>query len=132
MRKINLWYAETIYDLGLGSLLTIWTTHISSPSAAAAAVEGIRAATLMTSVFPEGDASCHVHIVDQADTERAIYNTPLGYVSGRPLLGLISLKAFLEDGGDEMLNAKILVCVHSIGTISTCQSTHLPSSHRYD
>jgi hypothetical protein len=46
--------------------------------------------------------------------------TPLGYVIGRPLFGLMSLKAFMEEVSDEVLNAKILVSVKAVSSKSTC------------
>lgn len=123
--KINLWYAESVYHLCLGDRVTIWTTHVSSASIIAAAVENTRPATLMTSIFPERDAGCHLEIEDRAATDRSTCNTPLGYVSGRPLHGLMSLKDFMDDGGAEVPNAKILVCVKVIGSVSTCQCNRL-------
>lgn len=88
-------------------------------------MESSQAATLVTSVFPERDAGCRIRTADQPRLNRSICNTPLGYVSGRPLFGLMSLKAFIEEGGDEVLNAKILVCVKAVGSISTCMSDPL-------
>jgi len=32
----------------------------------------------------------------------------------------MSLKAFMAEASDEVLNAKILICVKAVGSISTC------------
>jgi hypothetical protein len=77
----------------------------------------------MTSIFPERDAGCGIQIADQPFSVESTCSTPLGYVSGRALFGLVSLKEFLDDGGSEVSNAKILVYVKTIGKISSCTST---------
>lgn len=55
---------------------------------------------------------------DQSDTGEQC-KAPLGYVEDHPLAGLITLKKFVE-GGHEIVNSKILVCVKSIGVKKKC------------
>ena len=52
-----------------------------------------------------------------ADTEySALYRKPLGYRQNVSLVGLMTLKSFI-DGGYEVQHAKILICVKSLGPI---------------
>ena len=44
-----------------------------------------------------------------------IGNTPLEYRKGQPLPGLMTLESYLNSGHDGVTEAKILVCVKSIG-----------------
>lgn len=44
----------------------------------------------------------------------AIYRKPLDYRQNVPLVGLMTLKSFV-DGGYDIEHAKILVCVKSLG-----------------
>ena len=48
--------------------------------------------------------------------------TPLGYEEGKQLAGLMTLKNFVE-GGHEVVDGKILVCVKSIGGRKKCESS---------
>ena len=52
-------------------------------------------------------------VQDNSDTGTQC-KTPLGYVDGKQLASLMTLKSFVE-GGHEVDNGKILVCVKSIG-----------------
>ncbi len=45
----------------------------------------------------------------------AMYRKPLGYREGRPLSGVMTLQNF-NDGGYDVVDAKILVVVKSIGS----------------
>lgn len=98
------------YNLRLGQLLSIWTLHISNgePGNLSSA-----AAPLFTSLFPERDRSVHLMVHENSD-DGLVCKTPLGYRHNRPLPGLMTVKNFL-DGGYEVSEAKILVCVKSIG-----------------
>ena len=58
-------------------------------------------------------------IQDQSD-EGTLCKTPLGYREGKQLAGLITLKNFI-DGGHEVPQARILVCVKSIGGKKKCK-----------
>ncbi len=48
---------------------------------------------------------------------------PLGYREGRPLPLLMTLKNFV-DGGHEVPDARILVCVKSIGAKKKCMTVN--------
>jgi hypothetical protein len=45
---------------------------------------------------------------------------PLGYKEGHPLTGLMTLRNFI-DGGYDVANGRILVCVKSIGARKKCE-----------
>ena len=103
-----MFYARVVLPLRLGSLVSVWTIHVShhdpkSPSSHAG---------LYVSVFPERDNSAYVEVEDE-QSPNAIFKTPLGY-SGQILSEMMTLKTF-TDGGYDILDCKILVCVKSIG-----------------
>lgn len=79
--------------------------------------------SLVTSIFPERDNSCYFKVQEQSD-EGVICKTPLGYRDGKQLDGLITLKSFIE-GGYELADGKILVCVKSIGGRKKCEDCHI-------
>lgn len=79
-------------------------------------------ATLVTSIFPERDNSCYFMVQEQSD-EGVLCKTPLGYCDGKKLDGLITLKNYI-DGGHEIAQAKVLVCVKSIGGRKKCEQSH--------
>ena len=70
-------------------------------------------APLFASLFPERDRSCHLMVHENSDNG-AMYRTPLGYREGRPLSGVMALQNFI-DGGHDVIDAKILLVVKSIG-----------------
>ena len=72
----------------------------------------------MTSVFPERDNSCYFLVQENSD-DGTLCKTPLGYKEGKELKGLMTLKSFIE-GGYDVSNGKILVCVKSIGGRKKC------------
>ena len=76
-------------------------------------------ATLMTSIFPEKDNSCYFLVQENSD-DGTMCKMPAGYQDGKQLPGLMTLKNFV-DGGSEVLDAKVLVCVKSIGGRKTCR-----------
>ena len=92
-------------------------------------------AALMTSIFvrakgnntiislliyrkPERDKSCYLLVQENSD-DGTLCKTPLGYKEGKELKGLMTLKNFI-DGGHEVSDGKILVCVKSIGGRKKC------------
>ena len=75
---------------------------------------------LMTSIFPEKDNSCYFLVQEKSD-DGTLCKAPLGYKEGKQLPGLMTLKSFVE-GGSEVVGARILVCVKSIGGRKTCKS----------
>ena len=79
----------------------------------------VRDASLVTSIFPERDNSCYFMVQEQSD-EGVMCKTPSGYRDGKQLDGLMTLKNFIE-GGHEVADGKILVCVKSIGARKKCE-----------
>ncbi|KAL9618698.1 MAG: hypothetical protein Q9160_006577 [Pyrenula sp. 1 TL-2023] len=121
---VSLWYAQSIYDLRLGSLVTIWTTHVS-PISTTSDVVTPRPASLLTSIFPERDVGSHLMVLEEDSKNCDWYRTPLGLGLSTSLPGLMSLKAFMEEGGSEVHDAKVLVYVKAISPAST-SLTFLP------
>ena len=108
-RQIKLWYADTVYELKLGMLVTIWTPHIAQAPWKPATMQN---ANLTTSIFPERDNTCR--FVIQEDQSSILYRMPLGHRDGRDLDGLTTLKRFNE-GGHKVPGSSVLVCVKSVG-----------------
>ncbi|ERF76910.1 hypothetical protein EPUS_02621 [Endocarpon pusillum Z07020] len=120
--QTNLWYADVPYQIRLGDLVAVWTTYVTSASSNPASADSSQAATLVTHIFPEREAGCAIRNANRSGLDQSVCNTPLGYVCGRSLFGLVSLTSFFDDKGDEVLNAKILVCVKAIGSMPTSTS----------
>lgn len=97
-------------DLRLGSLVSIWTNHISNGEKGSLSSTS---APLFASLFPERDRSCHLMLHKNSD-DGSMYTRPLGSRTGQPLCGLMTLQNFI-DGGYDVSDAKILVVVKSIG-----------------
>ncbi|KAG8526703.1 uncharacterized protein KY384_008132 [Bacidia gigantensis] len=112
---VKLWYANKIYALKLGDLVTIWTHHISNPENSSPTIQH---ASLVTSMFPERDNTSYFQI--QGNVPGYSGKTPLGYRFGFPMPGLVTLKNFI-DGAHEVTNMSILVCVRSIGVMKNCK-----------
>ncbi|KAL8937210.1 MAG: hypothetical protein Q9216_004538 [Gyalolechia sp. 2 TL-2023] len=110
---IRLWYANIDYDLRLGQLVSLWTSHISPTEYARHGSSTHQSASYATSIFPERDNSCYFMIQADKDTGM-LFKKPLGYTNGKPLTGLINLRAFI-DSGHEIANGRVLVCVKSVG-----------------
>ncbi|KAK3068632.1 hypothetical protein LTR53_013649 [Teratosphaeriaceae sp. CCFEE 6253] len=107
---VRLWYAERMLPLRLGSLVSIWTNHISNGENGTLSSTS---APLYASLFPERDRSCHLMLHEHSD-DGSMYRKPLGFRKGLPLTGLITLQNFI-DGGYDIVDARILVVVKSIG-----------------
>lgn len=108
--EVRLWYAHQDYSLRLGQLVTIWAVHVSN------GIQGSyssAAAPLFVSIFPERDRTCHLMTHENSD-DGVICTTPLNYHEGKALSGLMTMRSFI-DGGYELSDCKILVCVKSIG-----------------
>ena len=58
-------------------------------------------------------------VQDKSD-EGMMCKSPLGYRDGKQMDGLMTLKNFIE-GGYELADGKILVCVKSIGGRKKCE-----------
>ncbi|KAL9006832.1 MAG: hypothetical protein Q9188_000443 [Gyalolechia gomerana] len=110
---IRLWYAKVDYELRLGQLVALWTFHISPTEYARHGSSMHQSASYATSIFPERDNSCYFMV--QADKDIGmLFKKPLGYTNGKQLTGLMNLRNFV-DGGHEIANGRVLVCVKSIG-----------------
>lgn len=105
------------YALLLGHLVSIWTPHVSEVKPDSSSLTP-QASSLVTSIFPERDKSCYFMVQDSSD-EGVLCKTPLGYEDNNQLAGLITLKNYIN-GGHEVHDAKILVCVKSIGGRKRC------------
>ena len=97
--------------------MSIWTPHISSAESGGLTS---KYPSLITSIFPERDNTCHFQAQTESD-EGVLCKTPLGWQEGKQLAGLITLRGFI-DGGYDVPEAKILVCVKSIGGRKRCKS----------
>ncbi|KAK4638210.1 uncharacterized protein CLAFUR5_00778 [Fulvia fulva] len=106
---VRIWYASRVPSLRLGSLVSIWTSHISNGENGTLSSSS---APLFASLFPERDRNCHMMIHENSDV--GTYKTPLAYRPGLPLNGLMTLQNFI-DGGYDVVDAKVLVVVKSIG-----------------
>ncbi|KAK1084900.1 hypothetical protein LTR48_005026, partial [Friedmanniomyces endolithicus] len=107
---VRLWYAYHMPALRLGSLVSIWTTHISDGENGTLSSTS---APLYASLFPERDRSCHLMLHENSD-DGSMHKKPLGFRKGQPLAGLMTLQNFI-DGGYDVPDARILVVVKSIG-----------------
>ncbi|KAL2357179.1 hypothetical protein BJ546DRAFT_1024446 [Cryomyces antarcticus] len=107
---VRLWYAKIDYHLRLGHLVSIWASHVSNGESGSLSVSS---APLLVSIFPERDRNCYLMVHENSD-EGVQCKTPLGYRDGQQLAGLMTLSNFV-DGGCDVANVKILVCVKSIG-----------------
>jgi len=113
---VRLWYAHTVYPLRLGQLLTLWTVHVSNSSGHNALAS--RSAPLFTSIFPEGERNCHLMIHENSD-DGTQCKRPYGCRDSQTMDGLMTLKGF-TDGGYDVEEPKLLVCVRSIGAKKRC------------
>ena len=77
--------------------------------------------SVLTSIFPERDIGCNIE-----EHEETICRAPLCYVSGQPLMGLMSLEALTGTGGNEVPDSKILVCVVNVEQPQTCMLRYAP------
>jgi hypothetical protein len=109
-QQVRLWYANLDYQLRLGQLVTIWTPHISNGEHSNLASNP---APLFTSIFPERDRSCHFLIHQNSDNGEQC-KIPLGYHKAQPLSRLMTLDNFFN-GGYDVAESQVLVCVKSIG-----------------
>ena len=117
--QIKLWYAAP-YEFRLGSLLTVSTTHISSNSPISTGTQPATIpASISSSIFPQRDSGCQI---EERCSESSI--TPICYAHGQPLVGLMTLKDFTCNDGDSTQNAKVLVCVTTIGRPEACMLCH--------
>ncbi|KAM5506899.1 hypothetical protein McanMca71_001804 [Microsporum canis] len=124
---VKLWYADTTYDLHLGKLVSIWTTHISpfkqqpkNPGKADTASTPTSPPIqlkdcplkLMTSIFPERDNGCGIKIHERGDIG-IIGRIPLGYKFPFALDSLVDAPEKHAVGKP----TKVLVYVYAIGPV---------------
>ena len=114
---VRLWYAHTQYKIKLGQLVTIWTVHVSNSSEHNSLAT--KDAPLFTSIFPEGERNCHFMIHEDGDDGTQCKQPFLRWGS-EASPELITLKSFI-DGGHEVEEVKLLVCVKSVGKKRACQ-----------
>jgi hypothetical protein len=123
---VRLWYANTQYKLKLGQLVSVWTVHISNSSEHNSLAPNT--APLFTTIFPEGERNCYFMVHENSD-DGTRFKRPYGVRESKVLSGLMTLKNF-TDGGYDVEEPKLLVCVKSIGARKKCTSflpSHLPS-----
>jgi hypothetical protein len=113
---VRLWYNNTQYRLKLGQLLSVWTVHISNSSEFNLLAPNT--APLFTTIFPEGERNCHVMVHENSD-DGTRFKRPYGIRENGMLTGLMTLKSF-ADGGYDVEEPKLLVCVKSIGARKKC------------
>lgn len=113
---VRLWYAHTSYKLRLGQLITLWTVHVSNSSDHNSLAPS--SAPLFTSVFPEGERNCCFMLHESSD-DGTQFKRPFMCRDSRALPGLMTLKSF-TDGGFDVDEPKLLVCVKSIGARKRC------------
>lgn len=107
---MRLYYTNFAYETYLGQLVTVWTRHISPGEQASLAPAS---APLFTSIFPERERSCHITFL-RADEEPTLCKKPYGCTDDEVDPGLMTIKNYI-DGGYEVEDCKLLVCVKSIG-----------------
>lgn len=83
-------------------------------------------APLFASLFPERDRSCHLMVHENSD-DGTMYKRPLGHHSGRQIADLMTLQNFV-DGGYDVVGAKVLVIVKSLGQRKRGSSTRVVTS----
>lgn len=121
---VRLWYANVEYKLRLGHLITVWTVHVSSSSEYNSLAPN--SAPLFTTIFPEGERHCHLMVHEDSDDGRQ-FRQPYSCNDLGALPDLMTLKNF-TDGGYDVDEPKLLVCVKSIGARKRCKSDLLLSA----
>lgn len=119
---VRLWYANIQYKVRLGQLVTLWTVHISNSSDHNSLAPS--AASLFTSIFPEGERNCHFMLHENSD-DGTQFRRPFNCRDSKALPGLMTLKSF-TNGGYDIEEPKLLVCVKSIGARKRCTSFPSP------
>jgi hypothetical protein len=122
---VRLWYNDNTYRIRLGQLVTLWTVHVSNSSEHNSLAPST--APLFTSIFPEGERNCYFMIHENSD-DGTQFKRPFNCKDSKTLSGLMTLKSF-ADGGYDINEPKLLVCIKSIGARKRCLSyTHSAST----
>ncbi|EKG15606.1 hypothetical protein MPH_07041 [Macrophomina phaseolina MS6] len=111
---VRVWHGKVAFPLRIGSLITVWTTHITLPEHNGVSPSSV---SLYTSIFPERDRACHLQIHDDSADNDLRCRKPLG-ASGHEEQRFMTLATFAA-GGWEAPDAKLLVCVKSVGARKT-------------
>jgi hypothetical protein len=114
---VRLWYANTVHKIRLGQLVTVWTVHVSLSSEHNSLAPST--APLFTSIFPEGERNCWFMVHKNSD-DGTQFRRPFNCAKEKALPGLMTLKSF-TDGGYDVEDCKLLVCVKSIGARKRCE-----------
>ena len=72
-------------------------------------------ASYFIDVFPEKHSRSEYLMIHNSGTAGGPCRIPLHYEEGEQLVGMMTISSYL-DGGHEISDAKILVCVKSIGS----------------
>ncbi|KAF2276361.1 uncharacterized protein EI97DRAFT_398063 [Westerdykella ornata] len=112
---VRLWYAQVRYNPHLGQVVTVWTVHISHGTKSYLTS---RPAPYFTSIFPERERCCHIIFHESTEDDGNCYRHPYGCSGTELVPGLMTLREF-TNGGYDVEEAKLLVCVKSIGARTT-------------
>lgn len=111
-----MWYSNAKYQCHLGQLVTVWTVHVSNGEQNDLASSF---APLFTSIFPERERNCHIKFHMESDAGK-LFNKPFHSSENQQIPGLMTIKAF-TDGGYDLDECRMIVCVKSIGARKKCE-----------
>ncbi|KAH8687215.1 hypothetical protein BGZ60DRAFT_363882 [Tricladium varicosporioides] len=109
--SVKIYFPHCPYPIRLGTLVTFWTAFISGPPKDLIPIPEV---SVTANMFPGRVTSDHIMLHTGSSTD-GICRIPLRFRKGLPLQGLMTLKSYLTSGHDGVSDAKILVCVKSIG-----------------
>ncbi|KAK3684730.1 hypothetical protein B0T22DRAFT_196272 [Podospora appendiculata] len=109
--------------LRLGKLVTVWTTFVSEYSSATSSASATRFSfvSMIVTVHPSSTSSSCIkfHQEPLGSRDLSLCRLPLDYVPGSKsssaMPGLMNLKAYMAAGYDSISEARLLVCVSSVG-----------------
>ncbi|KAK4194167.1 hypothetical protein QBC40DRAFT_260290 [Triangularia verruculosa] len=116
--------------LKLGTLVTVWTGFVADYSAAHAAHSNFRIpfVSLIIPIHPSQSSTPCIRFHDETKPSQdttGLCRIPLDYdvsTSSSQVPGLMSLKTYISSGHDDNPDARVLVCVFSVGTRLTVWS----------
>lgn len=127
------------YPLHLDLLLTIYTAFLSNgatdlaqnrrPVFSQRSIPNVATVAATANLFPIRNTSDHLDLHHASETlTNELYRVPLHYTPGQAMSSLMTLHSYLA-GGHEIPDARILVCVASIGprrrVVVKSQQTHV-------